>query len=232
MTPLKITFKLGSAISLPKHPLHLDALVAYINTQKGLLTLEAPYTREQLLSLGEDLPFKRHGKDDKWVYMASALQPVGEMHHTSRYFTTRNNVSTLCDSIKRGQVRMKRNELPLPKLSHAVQLDFNRGHQRNALNYHSVTYVDEMVAYCIGDAELIEEALCSGYLTHLGKHHRLGLGLIKEIDIKADDSANDFWEMRVKPFQSDGDIAVSSPLRPPYWDLSAKTLCFMPSELL
>jgi CRISPR type IV-associated protein Csf3 len=232
MEPLKITFTLGSAISLPKHPLHLDALLAYVNTQKGLLTLEEPHSREQLLALADDLPFKRFGKGDDWVYMASALQPVGEMLHTSRFYTCRNDVEKLSSAIVRGQAKLKRDELPFPKLSHSGKLDFNRGHQRNALNYHSVTYVDKMVAYCVGDPELIEEALTSGYLTHLGKHHRMGFGFITGIDIKRDDAAKELWKNRVKPFESDGDVAISSPLRPPYWDLSTKTLCFMPSALV
>lgn len=232
MTPLKITFTLGSPICLPNRPLHLDALLAYINTQKSLFMLNESSTREDLLALADDLPFKRYEKDGKWVYMASALQPRGSMEKSSRFFTKRNNVGDLCQAMASGQVLNKRDKLPHPKMSHAGQLDFNRGHQRNSLMYHPVANVDAMEAYCVGDKDLVCEAFNQGYLTHLGKLRRLGMGFIKEIDISEDESAKENWKCRVKPFEDEGDVQIISPLNPPYWEGRNNTLCFMPSELI
>ncbi|APE04167.1 hypothetical protein BM526_19555 (plasmid) [Alteromonas mediterranea] len=232
MEPLKITFELGSAICLPRHPLHLDALIAYINTQKGLITLDEPYSRDALMALADDLPFACYGDGEDWVYKASALQPVGDLKHTSRFFTNKNDKTGIATAVKNDQIQLKRQVSALEKMSHAGQLDFNRGHQRNALIYHSITYVEKMEAYCIGDKDLLQEALSSGHLTHLGKLHRMGFGFIKHITIEECEEAKTKWKNRVKPFEEKGDIPVTSPIRPPYWDLEAKTLSFMPSELI
>lgn len=232
MEPLKITFELGSVICLPKHPLHLDALLAYINTQKGLITLEEPHSREALLALADDLPFERYGKGEEWIYKASALQPVGDLLHSSRFYTNRHDKGTIGSGVKSNQIQLKRQAAALEKMSHAGQLDFNRGHQRNALVYHNITYVEKMEAYCVGDKALIEEALSSGYLTHLGKLHRMGFGFIKQVEVEVCTDANHMWKQRVKPFEEDGDVPITSPLRPPYWDMGTKTLCFMPTNLI
>ncbi|WP_338853799.1 type IV CRISPR-associated protein Csf3 (plasmid) [Alteromonas macleodii] len=232
MEPLKITFELGSAICLPKYPLHLDALIAYINTQKGLITLEEPHSRKALLALADDLPFERHGDGEDWIYKASALQPVGDLKHSSRFYTNRHDKASIASAVKNNQIQLKRQAASLEKMTHAGQLDFNRGHQRNALVYHNITYVDKMEAYCIGDKLLLEEALSSGHLTHLGKLHRMGFGFIKQVEIKVCSEANELWKQRVKPFEEKGDMSVSSPLRPPYWDIGTKTLCFMPVNLI
>ena len=220
MTPLKITFTLGSPICLPNRPLHLDALLAYINTQKSLFMLDESATREDLLALADNLPFKRYEKCGDWVYMASALQPKGSIEKSSRFFTKRNDVDALCKSMASGQVLDKRDKLPYPKMSHAGQLDFNRGHQRNSLMYHPVA------------KELLCEAFKHGHLTHLGKLRRLGMGFIKEIDISVDESAKENWKCRVKPFEEEGDVQITSPLRPPYWEGRNNTLCFMPESLI
>lgn len=232
MSPLKITFQINGPIVMPVNPLHLDALLAYIYTQSRLFLLEEPYTQEDILALADDLPLARAGKGESWVYKASALQPAGPMEHSSRFFTTRHSPENLATSMANKTIVNKRDKLPHPHMSHKGKVDLARGHVRNSLLYHSVTMVESMEAYCIGDKDAIIDSFSSGHITHLGKMRRMGFGLIQSISVEEDELAITQWKNRVRPNEEPGDIPISSPMRPPYWLKEKENLCFMPSDLI
>lgn len=232
MEPLKITFEINGAMVLPDRPLHLDALLAYVYTQSRMFMLEAPYSKDDLIALGEDLPIERAGEGDNWFYKASALQPVGKLEHTSRFMTTRHSDVGLAEAMAKKEVVNRRDTLPHPHMSHKSVVDLSRGALRNSLIYQHIAVVDKMVSYCIGDKDSLINDLSSGYITHLGKMRRMGLGLIKSISVEVDEEAKVKWQERVRPYAIEGDIQVSSPIRAPYWSKEKDTLCFMPSYLI
>lgn len=216
---------------MPSRPLHLDALLAYAYTQSRLFLLEEPYSQEEMIALADNLPFEQCGTGDEWVYKASALQPTGRMEHSSRFITTRHSASRMASAMANKTIINKRDRLPHPHMSHKGKVDFTRGHVRNSLLYNPVTMVDSMEAFCIGDKETIIDNLSSGHITHLGKMRRMGFGLIQSISVVNDPLAETKWKNRVRHFEEEGDIQVSSPLRAPYWLKANEHLCFMPASI-
>jgi CRISPR type IV-associated protein Csf3 len=154
------------------------------------------------------------------------------MAHSSRFHTTRYDTTQLCQSIFEGTARNKREKPVYKHMSHDGNLDFNRGHQRNALNFYAATDTASLTGYCIGDKEAIIDLLTSGYITHIGKRRREGMGFITGIELDDDDDASVRWKIRVRPFKEDGDVVVASPLRPPYWDKKQITQCFLPANII
>lgn len=233
MDALKITFNLAEDMVYPAMPLHLDALLAYAVTQSDMITLGENATHDELLALADDLPFERHEQDGEWVYKASALMPVGSMTHSRLFHTQRYDLDKMVTLMKERKVKSSVKSFNDME-PNQIKLDTTRGAQRNLLGYYSVTAVPAMVAYCIGNKDVIAEYLIdSGYITHLGSRRRQGLGAIASIDIEVDSEAKEMWKKRVKPFAIDNDdTPIIATCKPPYWDKSMKMDAFIPSTLI
>jgi CRISPR type IV-associated protein Csf3 len=92
---------------------------------------------------------------------------------------------------------------------------------KSELQSYPVSITNKVVAYCIGDAEVIESLIHPdmGYLTHLGKRTRLGHGRITGLTITEDSYATDRWKERILPWPESGYFNMPAVVIPPYWDL-------------
>lgn len=73
MTPLKITFRISGGLVAPPYPIHLDSLVAYVETQRSLHLLPKGAGIPELRALADNLPFGKYEAAGNWVWQASAL---------------------------------------------------------------------------------------------------------------------------------------------------------------
>ena len=232
MDNLKIIFELSTPMVTTGYPIHLDALLAYAATQRELPYLEN-HNQEELDLIYSELPIEKYEKDGDWVFKASALMPEGSAYHSSQFYTRRTDEMDLAVKASKGIIqvgKMKHGEDLKP---HAMKLDMVRGSQRNLLGYYSTTDVDKVVAYCVGDKDLIEEILIDyGFISHLGKRRRTGHGNIKSINIEVDESTEKMWMHRMKPWKLlDNDVAIKAVTKAPYWDKSKTCQAYCPSSL-
>ena len=242
MEPLKITFSVVGGFVPPPYPLHLDSLAAYAETQFGLDSSnpELPKDIVTLRSLADDLPFAKHEEEGDWVWKSSAIIPEGDVNHTSRFYTQRMDKAAFADHVGSGLVQMGRYEpdlkLPPGKNMKPYQglIDTLRGPHRNMLGYYPLMDVSKLVAWCIGDKEVLEELFIhSGLITHLGARRRSGHGTVSSVSVDTCDEANELWKLRVRPWQMrDDDAMIQAAWHPPYWASENKGRAYCPTSLL
>lgn len=239
-SPLKITFTVSGGFVPPPYPLHLDAVLAYAATERNLLDLEdGEISKQALRSLADDLPLAKHVQDGEWVWMASAITPSQPALNDSRFYTQRRDKADYAEAVRTGQVQHGRYNREKPMTPYQFQIDTLRGAHRNLLGYYPVqksfgdTATLELVAYCVGDAALIEEMLVGyGIVTHLGARRRSGHGRIESVEIAEDETALDGWKARVRPWRLlADDVPVQAAWKPPYWATENRGEAFMPVGL-
>ena len=219
MTPLKITFNLATPFVKSGYPIHLDSLVGFC-FQRHYLPLEDEPDEAAIMTILADLPFEKHEQDEDWVFKASALMPDAPMVHGSRFFTRRYSEMETAQAAVRGDIvygKLKPGKTLAP---HALKIDTKRGSQKNILAYHPTTECRRLVAYCIGDKELLDEALNEcGHISHIGAKRRMGHGLIQSISIEDDDTALTAWQKRTMPWPLCDDVVpMRCTTQNPYFD--------------
>ena len=113
---------------------------------------------------------------------------------------------------------------------HALKIDTKRGSQKNILAYYPTTECRRLVAYCIGDKTLLDEALNEwGHISHIGAKRRMGHGLIQSISIEDDDTALTAWQKRTMPWPLCDDVVpMRCTTQNPYFDKTkVKDGCFL-----
>lgn len=103
------------------------------------------------------------------------------------------------------------------------QIDVSRGVHRNLLGFYPVMNVDTLVAWCIGDKDILHERLVesggedNGFLTHIGARRRQGHGRIESVEIVEDEAALENWKVRVRPWAMlEDDVPLEAAWNPPY----------------
>lgn len=241
MVPLRITFKVSSEVSSPQHPMHLDSLLAFALTRFHLDPddPQAPRDVSALRAIADALPLERFERDGAFVWKASAIQPVGPVHHSSRFYTQRMDKMALAIAAGSGRVQWGRYQ-PDPRVPagadmapHQGKIDTLRGPFRNLCDYYPTLLADEWVAWCIGDEHAIRELLIErGYVTHLGARGSKGHGQIREIAIARDETALELWKRRVRPWRMvDDDVDVQWAWKLPYWEKAHKGPAYCPASL-
>ncbi len=219
MEALKITFKLATPFVSNGYPIHLDSILGHAYVRHYLP--DSPEKNEdQLFAILEDLPIEKHHQEGDWVYKCSALIPVGDKSHSTRFFTRRYPEMEIAKATVKGDIKNGNFKKEEGLERHKMKLDIGRGPQKKVLSYYPLTGCDELVAYCIGEKELIEEALAEwGYITHVGSMRRMGNGFISGVTIEIDESALENWKKRATPWKlSDESVNVSCTTKNPYWD--------------
>lgn len=218
MTPLKIEIELATPFVKSGFPLHLDSLVAYAY-QRHYLGDEALPDEQALMAIVDDLPIEKHVQEGDWVYKASALVPEGTLLHGSRFLTRRYSDEDTAIAAAHGKIKYGKYKPGTPQKRHAQKIDTQRGPQKNILAYYPTTECQRMVAYCIGDKPLLEEALCEwGYISHVGAQRRMGHGLVKAISLTEDDTALNAWQIRTMPWAINSDMMpLTCTTRNPYF---------------
>lgn len=235
MEPLKITFKVANGVVKSGLPIHLDALLAYAVTERNRSDIEDNPTIETLRALGEDLPLDKHAQSSDWVWKASALMPVGDVYQSSSFYTQRINQEDFARRVVDGSIKKAGKTLPLEEMKpHQYKIDVVRGSQRALLGYHPVSHVQDLVAYCVGDKDKIEEILKEyGYITHIGGRRRSGFGHVLDVIVEPCDEALELWVHRIRPWRmSKSDVPVFATTKAPYWEKRARGNNFCTTKCL
>lgn len=234
MKPLRIEFTLSGHMEKPSKPLHLDSLIAFARFQQAQEAGESGEIRDII----EDLPLSKSARDKLWVWQASALrfekiQSVGMRHWTRKTVMPDEYAMLLFNGlIERGrkptgladEARKKNHKALCDKDGNtkffSQKIDTVRGTMKSELQAYPVSVASKAIAYCVGDAEVIESLIHPdmGYLTHIGKRTRLGHGKIVALSITEDADALERWKQRILPWQEDDYLGIEATVIPPYWD--------------
>ena len=200
MEPLRIDWDIATPYCHGTHgvPLHLDGLLAWVVAGRAMAN-----AKDATRAIA-DLPLGRYGNGDDAVWQASQLivVPVDSVHLEAITRIGDNNVV----AARRGRAWTgATNVIPIasgPMKAYAVRL--------------TVQNVTRIAAYCIGDADAINDLLRD--ITSLGAVRRNGYGVVRGYTVTRDDSASERWRWRSMPAPQDGYEPVHGALRPPYWD--------------
>lgn len=232
MKPLRVRWRLTSPIATGGYPIHLDALIAYAQTELALRMaamtghgLEAP-----IRSLGDRLPLESETRDGQTVWKASALIPTetAELGHGMRFWTRKTDPFDYTDRFSKGHLMLR--GVPGQLKPNALKIDTQRGLLKNGYKFYSVKQVTELEAWCIGDEEALRELLdpeCGSPIQSIGARGRSGLGTIESFLLEQDPSANERWQQRVLPWPHEGAVQAEMATRPPYWDQMNKTVAYV-----
>lgn len=236
--PLRVTFQIVGGWVAPAFPLHLDAVLAYSQTQRALDDLVEEPTIAAIRSLADDLPLGKYELEDRAVWMASAIIPVGPVLNDSAIFVQRRNLHDYANRVDAGMIQHGKHRPGKTLEPYKLQLDTARGVYRNLLGFFPVQRAFEggiltLQAWCIGNAALIEELLTDDRRpTHLGARRRSGFGRIESVQIDEDETAHEKWTLRVKPWPlREDDVPIQAAYKPPYWALENVTNAFIPASL-
>ena len=196
-----ITFNFEEAIALSDAPPLFDDIIAAaaVNEATNNGTLDDDF------SVINELPIENWKADDTWGYMASYLM----FEWYSPVFNTairgRTNVNSIVELKNSGLLNYKSKNLP----------DTSRGAYKNYDLRLFHRYAEKAKAYCIGDAERIEELLME--ISHIGPKRRLGFGKIADFNIEKIKNSDE-WMHRPLPIsmRDNGKFVAYNP-RPPYW---------------
>ncbi|KAB2839355.1 MAG: type IV CRISPR-associated protein Csf3 [Burkholderiales bacterium] len=242
MEPLKISFWVSGGFVPPPYPLHLDAVLAYVETRAALRDLnESNSSVAALRALAEHLPLGRHEQDGGWCWMASALMPNGSVRNAGRFFTQRRDKEDYAARVARQELRHGRHPIGAPMAPYQYAIDTQRGVYRNLLGFYPVQHgmpdantPDHLLleAWCVGHRARIESLLQDGWLTHLGARRRSGHGRIERISVARDETALEMWKQRVRPWPMlPEDVAIQAAAQPPYWAAELRGRAYCPTTL-
>ncbi|SFF31147.1 hypothetical protein [Paracidovorax wautersii] len=214
MKPLRVDIVLGGLTAVPdRHPPLFDALL-----------LACVGRRQELPFEPGCLPV-RSVRDKRWaagefVWMASAIDITFVGPATDRF--------------------LHRNARPLELLDdarehHATSVDFDRGLTKVTRKRFAVRQATHATAWCIGDQGEIM-GLLQG-LQALGAHRHLGLGLVRDVRVVEDASADVCCWKRPLPGVHSEDPYAAQRYRcagravPPYWSRDLRLQAWWPADL-
>lgn len=203
MEPVRVVFRLATPMVAPRHPIHLDALLAWSAVEAAGGDLNAQ----------EDLPLERfQGEDGEWCWKASRVVP-DVVHRTSmpmsRRFMLWDWAEDLDVRYEGGPKVLKPGTGPYK----AYQMRFDLQQAPHA------------VAWAVGDPDRIRELL--DRVSSLGKLARLGCGEIREVEVLPD-PARENWKLRTLPVAVEGYRKTMATVRPPYWRRGARRVAWEP----
>lgn len=222
MTPLRIDIHLKTAMVVPAMPIHLDALIAFAQTEQEIeLGTEAQSIRE----LADHLPLDKAERDGEWVWKASALIPNEPGEQQLRMWTRKTNPHELSTLIENGEVAWKAYKPPLKVMG--LKIDTTRGLLKNHFQFYAVRDTKLLSAWCVGDRDEIEALLAR--MSHIGSKRRVGHGEVERIEVVVDEAATEAWKARILPWrESDTYEPVQAAIRPPYWAPEQKRVAYCP----
>jgi len=234
MEPLRLTWTLAAPMVASPHPLHLDGLLAYAQTEETLAGIsiaerDARTLREVATA---PLPLGREERDGLWCWQASVLRPRdGVLGQSMRYWTRKTDPEDYARRIASGQIEARIN-VPLKPYERII--DMQRGTLKQLYKFFPIRDVPTVEAWCIGDKDRIEELLApdSGYVTHLGGKARMGFGKVRSFTIERDQEALSQWQRRAMPWPQAGAALTELAVRPPYWAAESRQMAWIDPELL
>lgn len=204
MTPLRVTIRLGSPWVVPRHPLHLDAVLAALRVQEAEDAGDPnPY------EVQHDLPLERYtAPSGEWVFRAGILRPLSHQGGTFLVtMTGRANLIAIAEDVSDGLVKLR-----------SGSINPAGGPFRSSIFNLHAQWVDTLFAEAVGDPDRIGELLQR--LEFLGARRSSAMGRVLSVSVDPINEAR--WHDRVLP--EDADLELSRPmalamgnLRVPYW---------------
>ena len=203
MMPFRVTWRLSRPVCLGDRPLHLDALLAWARVDEAV---QSGRTAQEALKAQEDLPLERAIKGDSQVWKASALMFKFRSSPFLVQMTRRTSPEEL--AFARGRIMTTRKNTVTQGAGPFKDYDLRIACQ----------WVDNVCAYGVGDLPAVSQLLKQ--VTALGKITRNGWGTISEMQIAADEDANEKWCYRTLPAnfeKTQWHYPGVGGVRPPYW---------------
>lgn len=208
MTPLRVTFRLASAVIEGDYPIHLDDLIAWAKVDEQLVHAGGGADRlpdERFEALIADLPLETLSEGNgESVWAASYLLFSAPEGRGMRMSVRRTNVDTLVDLISSGGV-----------IRRGDQINLGSGPDKNYLMQTPYVITSTATGWCIGDKEEIERLLSR--VQYLGKKRSQGFGKIASFSVEEDDEAAEKAWLRHLPWPREGYCPARVAVRPPYW---------------
>lgn len=192
---------------IPSMPIHLDDVLAAAAVKTAI-----DERREGIDSFDEiinNLPLEKYSVEDDWVYKASAFTFTAMRGKYMRPFLQKIDKDRFAAMRNEGTILMRSNNIAL-----------NKGPFKTSLDIKPTAAYTQCYAHCIGNQEQVTNLLKS--LTHFGKKHQRGQGIIVEARVTPTDEV-DGWQYRFLPLSmakivleehvKSADIGT----RPPYW---------------
>lgn len=233
MDPLRVTFSLTTPMVQSAFPIHLDALIAYAVTAKALAQGGEGRGSEKLRALASNLPLGSETREGKTVWQASALMSEIVSDAGIRMWTRKTNPYDYAERIANGDIKSRTKVDDMKP--YALKIDTQRGILKNSFQFYPVRMVHQVVAWCMGDIDELEDLLHpeAGWLTHIGARGRVGHGLVSSVKIEHDPLALENWKLRVLPWQESAEYCqIQAAFQPPYWAPEHREQAFCPANLL
>lgn len=206
MVPLRIECKLSTPWAPPAIALHLDGLIAWslVEAARATRADEPDYA-----SIIADLPFQRH---ESGVWCASVFSVVNYHGQERRYLTAKTPIEHMASMIQKGFIEE----------GGPSTFDTVRGPLKAGQGYFNLEHAEGLRAWCIGDPDLILDALAR--VTAVGIKTRSGFGTLLPYAegelwrVEEDPQAEDLWKHRCAPVQLTEDMMQGTgAFQPPYW---------------
>lgn len=224
--PLRIEWCMASPWVPPARGLHLDGLLGAALVEralaKGRLAERAQHSVDYDTVL-QEIPLTRFvpdGAAHRWVWAGSMLQPT-VAGSERRYMTTKTPVAAIAEYTDVGLLSPKG----------GAKVDTLRGYYKAGSFHYSLEYATTVVAWCVGDPDLVADLL--GDIYALGAKTRLGHGAIREVQgqlftMNEDPAALEHWSWRNMPLPLDDYEPAEGALRTPYWRRDRATALWRP----
>ncbi|EMO4361379.1 TPA: hypothetical protein ACRMYO_006182 [Pseudomonas aeruginosa] len=214
MKPFRVTIQLAGPMIVPKHPIHLDGLLAALHVQ----ALEeaghpSPWDEQH------NLPLERYvTQSGEWVFKASMLLGVPIVEPHLYMITSRTDATRVAEDIEAGLLKCRQ-----------ARLNSSTGPFKSGIQNLNTTWVKELCADGIGNLPAIDKLLQN--LEFVGPRRGLGMGRVAAVSIE--ETAEARWMNRHLPLDADIDNSTSlipqfGALRPPYWEKTAMTVISSP----
>jgi len=208
MVPLRVVFHLRSPIIVPAHPIHFDALLAWVAVD-----------RSGDLAAQEDLPLERHGyPGEYWCWKASWIEFDGI---TQRWQVER---------VRKFEAWQRAEDFAAGVLKQYKKVVAGSGPDKAYQLSQPVMAASVACGYCVGDEDAVRDMLRD--VSHLGKWRRLGYGEISSVEVvRLEAGGKCLWQYRLMPEPLAEHVKVWARLRPPYWERTGRVEAYRPIEV-
>ena len=230
--PLRVDFFLSSPSVVRGFPAHFDALLAYAMVEDKIESLVGEETSVSLpiRGLSEDLlseVLEKETRGTEAVWKASALCPIDAGPSHVRFWRRMTDIFEIAGLCSKGIIETKRKL----ETGSGWKISTASGPYRNYIKAYMVREIPRMSAWCIGDAERIEEIL-TYRVPYLGGRTRLGYGRVEKVTVTPDPDAFEKWKFRTLPWPEKDYVPVQMSCRPPYWDAFNRRMAYVPVDLV
>lgn len=234
MRPIRITAHIaGGIVFHPAEGIAIDGPLAWAAVLERLgeevfVQVDNAELARRTAEPDPGVPLAVHREGGLWMYKASLAELVGYHGTDLRHWNKRFD-----DAFAQAYIESL-------DLARSAKIQTNSGEFKS---YHQPIYVEaveRLVWYAVGEPDKVRQLLDT-HITHLGKHHNRGYGVVAAWEVEPCDGPEDRWLWR-----EDGTPARAIPTamlddwtgevawagyRPPYWLAAHQAWCAVPNPV-